>query len=107
MYTAKIYIMNTKLFKQLKQQLRENDYYPNGDKWGAAMNLHFENSAFVYEENETPSEWQYKPGAFGNSIDKESCNYEFLNSLTHSERLEVGNFLHRLTNLLERAGLSY
>jgi len=99
--------MNTQTFKELKQVLKENDYCNNGDKWGAAMGLFFDVAAFVYEDSNTPKEWQYKPGAMGNYIDTDSCNYEWINSLDEDTRKDIGKYLHRLTNILDKKGFSY
>lgn len=99
--------MEKKLFKDLKQTLSENGYHHNGDKWGAAMGLFFDVASFVYEEGEVPFEWDYKPGIAGNVIDEESYNYEWLSSLYRLQKLEIGHFLHKLTNRLELAGISY
>ncbi len=99
--------MQNQLFASLKQVLRENDYYPNGDRWGAAMALFFDVAAFVYEENDVPIEWQYRPGAMGNQIDTESYNYDWLNTLAPEDRLSIGEYLHRLTSRLQLAGISY
>lgn len=99
--------MTPQLFKDLKQTLSENGYHYNGDKWGAAMGMWFDVAAFVYEENDVPKEWNYRPGCAGNVIDEESYNYEWLNSLTADERLQIGIYLYRLTNALDKAGVSY
>jgi len=99
--------MQTSIFKDLKQTLSENGYHHNGDKWGAAIGLFFDIAAFVYEENDVPREWNYRPGAFGNTIDTDSYNHEWLNSLNADQRLSIGNYLYRLTNILEKNGLSY
>ncbi len=99
--------MTKHLLADLKQNLKENDYCLNGDRWAAAMGLFFDVAAFVYEENDVPSDWGYRPGAMGNFIDSESYNYEWLNSLTAKERLELGSYLHKLTGLLKLAGVAY
>lgn len=74
---------------------------------GAVMGLFFDVAAFVYEFDDTPKEWQYRPGMGGNYIDTESYNYEWLNSLSVEDRLSIGNYLHRLTGILDKAGVSY
>lgn len=99
--------MTTKLFKDLKQHLAELGYHHNGDKWGATMGLFFDLAAKLFEEDYCPREWQYRPGAGGNQQDEESYSYEFLSELNTEQAREIGDFLHRLTNRLEKAGLSY
>lgn len=95
----------TNILKEFKSELRMNDY--KGDKWAVAMGAFFDVASHLYEKGNVPSEWDFSVGAAGNHIETESSFYFFLENLTYEELIQIGNFLHRLTGILDKSGVSY
>lgn len=96
-----------KHFKEFKQAMAENGYHKNGDLWGSAMSAFFQCSAHLYEVGDCAKEWQYRPGMGGNHIDPDDTMTYFFEGKDADELTDIGNFLHRLTQRLELAGMSY
>jgi len=91
--------------KQFKHELR-GDY--SCDKWGHVMSVWFEVCDHLTVRGEyCPTHWEYRPGAFGAHLDKESYWYSMLKKCSVRQLLIIGNFLERLSRFLNRAGLSY
>ncbi len=91
--------------KQFKRALRENDY--KYDKWATAMSAFFALSALMYVKGyKIPTEWQYKAG-MACPIDKENSFHSVFCRLGEKKLLAYGQYLHRLTGILDKAGLSY
>jgi len=91
--------------KQFKHELR-GDYH--SDKWGEVMGAWFDCCDHLSVRGaDIPSHWQYRPGAFGAHLEKDSYYYSIFKKCSNRQLLIIGNFLCRLSGFLERAGLSY
>lgn len=92
-----------------KTILREMDF--SGEPWAVSMELFFNVSAHLYEigdmEADVNSDWGYHPGAMGNTIDYGYPAYTELSEMTNVQLLEAGNYLHRLTGILQSLELAY
>lgn len=91
---------------QFKHELRGNY---KSDKWGEVMAAWFECAAHLRWRNKVaiPNEWQYSQGAGLDPRDKESYYFSLFRKATDKQLLTIGNYLHRLSKCLEKAGLSY
>jgi len=92
--------------KQFKQDLRLLDI--KHDPWGTCMEAFFECAARLYERSALiPAEWNYKPGATNTPTDPECYWHDLFIKCSNSQLLTIGNYLHRLTSILDKAGKSY
>ena len=92
--------------KQFKHELRLNY---NSDKWGEVMSAWFECAAHLRWRNRVniPNEWQYKQGAASDPRDKENYYFSLFRKASDRQLLIIGNFLYRLSLILDKKGLSY
>lgn len=77
------------------------------DPWGTAVSAWFDVAAHLYEVGDCPTEWQYRPGAMGNTIETDTAYFDFLNELDADQLTEIGNLLWRYSQLLKRHGRDY
>jgi len=91
--------------KQFKHELRGNY---SSDKWGEVMSAFFQIASHLWSRDiDAPREWQYRPGILGDAPDKEESYYYIFKKCSDRQLLIIGSFLYRLSNILEKAGLSY
>jgi hypothetical protein len=78
------------------------------DPWGEAMGAFFECAGRMNRRGlDIPGEWNYRPGAGSDGTDKDSYWYSLFARCGNKQLAEIGAYLFRLTNALERAGKSY
>jgi len=91
--------------KQLLQKLLPPEFIIN--KWGYLMNLMFDICAIMYNrELYIPEHWEYRPGILGAEVEGEYFD-ESPEDLNDFQLLEIGEYLYRLTRVLDKAGESY
>jgi hypothetical protein len=78
------------------------------DPWGTAMGAFFECAGRMHKRGlNIPHEWGYSPGIGGDGTDKDDYWHSLFARSGNKQLLEIGNYLHRLTNALRKAGKSY
>lgn len=89
-----------------KHELRMNYHY---DKWGEVMSAWFEACAHLRYRNKVciPSEWGYTQPSTYDPRDKESYYFSIFRKCSDRQLLAIGHFLNRLSQFLDRKGLSY
>lgn len=97
--------MITNTINALKNELRMQDI--KSDPWAIAMGAFFQVAAHTYELGDCPAEWGFKVGIAGNHIDPEDSMTDFLAPRDYDTLIEYGDYLHRLTRVLDKAGMSY
>lgn len=91
---------------QFKNELRLTDV--KYDPWGVVMGAWFECAGRMNRRGiNIPPEWNYRPGAGGDGTDKDSYWYSLFARCGNKQLLAIGTYLHRLSNILEKAGKSY
>lgn len=92
--------------QQFKIEFRFTDY--KHDPWGCAMEAWFECAGRMNKRGlDIPSEWNYRPGAGSDGTDKSSHFYTLFGKCGNKQLLTIGNYLYRLTSILDKAGKSY
>lgn len=92
--------------KQFKAELRLLDI--KYDPWGTSMEAFFECAGRMNRRKlPIPAEWQYKPGLGTDGTDKESYWHSLFGRCGNKQLATIGNYLHRLTSALQKAGRSY
>jgi len=82
------------------------EWHKNCDYWGNAMAAFFDVAGeMAVRCLNIPHEWGYQQGLGGADI--QEWNVEYLQSLSDSDLLAIGNLCHRLTGILDRKGFSY
>ena len=90
---------------EFKHELRMEDV--KGDPWGVSLCAFFDLCVVAHGRIDVPEEWGYSVGWGGNHLDPESWFQQLFSECTDEQLLTIGNYLHRLTSLLEAAGKSY
>lgn len=92
--------------QQFKNELRLVGF--KIDPWAQAMGAFFECAGRMNKRGlDIPAEWNYRPGMGNDGTDKDNYFYSLFARCGNKQLSTIGNYLFRLTNALERAGLSY
>jgi hypothetical protein len=98
--------------RRSKELFREvaPDYRADNDPWGHAMGAAFDVCAELTNRDlAVPAAWRYRPSPIRGPQEVSDYVAEAFADLaiTDAELLRLGDFLHRLTGRLNRAGRSY
>lgn len=78
------------------------------DPWGESMGAFFECAGRMNRRGlDIPAEWNYRPGMGNDGTDKDNYFYSLFARCSDKQLLAIGNYLYRLTNILDKAGKSY
>jgi hypothetical protein len=92
--------------QQFKQELRHTDI--KYDPWGCTMEAWFECAGRMNRRGlDIPSEWNYRPGMGTDGTDKENHWYAMFGRCGNNQLRIIGNYLYRLSTILEKFGKSY
>lgn len=92
--------------EQFKHELRATDI--KYDPWGCSMEAFFECAGRMNRRRlDVPAEWEYRPGAGSNGTDKQSNWYVPFARCSNKQLSIIGNYLYRLTAIIDKAGKSY
>lgn len=92
--------------KQFKNELRIVGV--KIDPWATTMDAWFECAGRMNRRGlDIPAEWNYRPGMGSDGTDKENYWYSLFARCGNKQLLTIGNYLHRLTTALDKAGKSY
>lgn len=83
------------------------DFSPKCDPWGTAMSAMFDVAGEMYNRSiPIPAEWKYRPG-MGDPLIEDEYTRQQIEALDDETLSKLGDYLHRVTNALDRAGKSY
>ena len=93
------------LIDRVKKCLRNSDY--TGDRWGVAMGAMFDCCAMLYEIGDVPDHWGFSVGWGGNELPEDSDFFHEFQFEYDEDLIIVGEYLFRLTSILEKSEHKY